>query len=101
MKVSWTTPTPSSVAPLHPGTQRLELLREDLTAVPNDKWWGDKPKLDRIVVREMADPAARAAYKNGELDAFNFVGATSYNAVKGQAGTEIRQGQNTNATLFS
>ena len=39
----------------------------------------------------MDSDAIRASFKNGELDAFTFVGATSYNAVKGQAGTEIRQ----------
>ena len=71
-----------------------------LTLVKNDKWWGEKPLLDRIVWRQMDSDAIRAGFKNGELDAFSFVGATSYNAVKGQAGTEIRQGQNTNVNII-
>ena len=71
-----------------------------LTLVKNDKWWGEKPVLDRIVWRQMDSEAIRAGFKNGELDAFTFVGATSYNAVKGQAGTEIRQGQNTNVNII-
>ena len=62
------------------------------TAVPNDKWWGDKPKLDRIVVREMADPAARAAYKNGELDAVEARTLSAYNEMKDVANSEIRRG---------
>ena len=71
-----------------------------LTLVPNDKWWGEKPLLDRIIWRQMDSEAIRASFKNGELDAFTFVGATSYNAVKGQAGTEIRQSQNTNVNII-
>ena len=63
------------------------------TAVPNDKWWGDKPKLDRIVVREMADAAARAAYKNGELDVVEARTLSAYNEMKDVANSEIRRGR--------
>lgn len=62
------------------------------TAVPNDKWWGEKPKLDRIVVREMADAAARAAYKNGELDVVEARTLSAYNEMKDVANSEIRRG---------
>ena len=71
-----------------------------LTLVKNDKWWGTPALLDRIIWRQMDSDAIRASFKNGELDAFTFVGATSYNAVKGQAGTEIRQSQNTNVNII-
>ncbi len=64
-----------------------------LTLVPNDKWWGEKPLLERIIWREMGDEAARAAFKNGELDSIGFADLATYNAVKGQAGTQIRTGQ--------
>ena len=70
------------------------------SVVPNDKWWGTPALLDRIIWRQMDSDAIRASFKNGELDAFTFVGATSYNAVKGQAGTEIRQSQNTNVNII-
>lgn len=63
------------------------------TAVPNDKWWGEKPKLDRIVVREMADAAARAAYKNGELDVVESRTLSAYNEMKDVANSEIRRGR--------
>ena len=63
-----------------------------LTLTRNDKWWGEKPKLDRIVVREMADPAARAAYKNGELDAVEARTLSAYNEMKDVANSEIRRG---------
>ena len=64
-----------------------------LTLVPNDKWWGEKPLLDRIIWREMGDEAERAAFKNGELDSIGFAGLATYNAVKGQPGVQIRSGQ--------
>ena len=64
-----------------------------LTLVPNDKWWGEKPKLDRIVVREMADAAARAAYKNGELDVVESRTLSAYNEMKDVANSEIRRGR--------
>jgi len=64
-----------------------------LTLVPNDKWWGEKPKLDRILVREMADAAARAAYKNGELDVVESRTLSAYNEMKDVANSEIRRGR--------
>jgi peptide/nickel transport system substrate-binding protein len=42
-----------------------------LTLVPNDKWWGDKPLLDKITFRAIADDAQAAAFVNGELDSFD------------------------------
>ena len=71
-----------------------------LTLVKNEKWWGEKPLLDRIIWRQMDSEAIRASFKNGELDAFSFVGASSYNVVKGQAGTDIRQSQNTSVSII-
>lgn len=42
----------------------------DMTLVPNDKYWGDKPKLDKVVYRLIGDTAAEfQAYKAGEVDA--------------------------------
>ena len=64
-----------------------------LTLVANDKWWGEKPLLDRIIWREMGDEAERAAFKNGELDSISFAGLATYNAVKDQPGIQIRTGQ--------
>jgi peptide/nickel transport system substrate-binding protein len=38
------------------------------TLIPNDKYWGDKPKLDKIVFKFLADTAAEfQAYKAGEV----------------------------------
>lgn len=36
---------------------------------PNDKWWGDKPLLDKVTFRYMEDQASINAFKAGEIDA--------------------------------
>lgn len=41
----------------------------DLVAVPNDKFWGDKPKVDQLTIRSIPEVAARVtALETGELD---------------------------------
>jgi len=40
-----------------------------ITQTPNPLWWGDRPKLDRIVWRVAAPSVAAKAYRAGELDA--------------------------------
>jgi peptide/nickel transport system substrate-binding protein len=42
-----------------------------LTLVPNDKWWGAKPLLDKITFRAISPDAVAAAFVNNELDAFD------------------------------
>jgi peptide/nickel transport system substrate-binding protein len=42
-----------------------------LTEVPNDKWWGDKPLLDKITYRAISPDAWAAAFVNNELDSFD------------------------------
>ncbi|MDO5098148.1 MAG: ABC transporter family substrate-binding protein [Corynebacterium sp.] len=39
-----------------------------VTFVPNEKWWGDKPKLDKVTFRQMEDKAMINAFKAGEID---------------------------------
>ncbi|MCZ9308936.1 ABC transporter family substrate-binding protein [Corynebacterium uberis] len=36
---------------------------------PNDKWWGNKPLLDKVTYRYMEDQASINAFKAGEIDA--------------------------------
>lgn len=42
-----------------------------MTLVPNDKWWGEKPMLESITWREIADDAKAQAFANAEIDAFD------------------------------
>jgi peptide/nickel transport system substrate-binding protein len=48
-----------------------DLTNQIITLVPNDKWWGDKPKLDKVIFRVVPDEAVPQAYVNNELDAFD------------------------------
>ena len=40
-----------------------------VTFVPNEKWWGEKPKLDKVTYRQMESQATINAYQAGEVDA--------------------------------
>ncbi len=41
-----------------------------LTLVPNDKYWGQKPLVDKVVMKFITDTAAEfQAFKAGEVDA--------------------------------
>lgn len=42
-----------------------------ITLVPNEKWWGDAPLLEKITWRAMAQDATAQAFANQEIDAFD------------------------------
>jgi len=42
-----------------------------MTLVPNEKWWGDKPLLERTRWRAIAPDATAQAFANSEIDAFD------------------------------
>lgn len=62
------------------------------SVVPNEKWWGTKPLLDKIVFTQMESSAARAAFKNDEIDVLSANTSSSYAEVKNVAGAELRKG---------
>ncbi|MFC5828171.1 ABC transporter family substrate-binding protein [Nonomuraea insulae] len=54
---------PFKVESIDEGTKTLTLVRDD-------KWWGKKAKLDKLIFRTIADSSAEVnAFANGELDA--------------------------------
>lgn len=58
--------------PVTAGPFKVEKIDEGtktLTVVRDDKWWGKKAKLDKIIFRTIETPAAQVnAFANGELD---------------------------------
>ncbi|MFK7860788.1 MAG: ABC transporter family substrate-binding protein [Granulosicoccus sp.] len=42
-----------------------------MTLVPNDKWWGEPPLLEKIIWRAIALDATAQAFANKEIDAFD------------------------------
>lgn len=71
--------------------QGYDATAKTYTLVPNEKWWGHKPKLDAIVYRVVDDDATPTALANGEIDMMD-VGPSidGYNKVKSLPGIELR-----------
>ena len=54
------------------GPYKVESISADtLTYVPNDKWWGDKPLLDKITFKAIASDAKASAFANKEIDHYD------------------------------
>ncbi|MBT2597418.1 ABC transporter family substrate-binding protein [Arthrobacter sp. ISL-72] len=64
-----------------------------VTLAQNEKWWGAKPVLDKVVFRQLETSAAIAAFKNGEIDAVSANTITPYKQLEGTKNSEIRRGQ--------
>jgi peptide/nickel transport system substrate-binding protein len=73
-----------------------------LTEVPNDKWWGDKPLLDKITFRAISDDATAAAFANNELDSFDIgPNPDAYKRVQGVTDASIRAAAGPNFRHFT
>jgi peptide/nickel transport system substrate-binding protein len=64
-----------------------------VTLSPNDKWWGNKPVLNKVVFRQLESNAAVAAFKNGEIDAVSAGSVAPYKQLEGTKNSEVRRGQ--------
>lgn len=64
-----------------------------VTLAQNDKWWGAKPVLEKVVFRQLESSAAIAAFKNGEIDGVSANTITPYKQLGGTKDSEIRRGQ--------
>ncbi|MFI6599917.1 ABC transporter family substrate-binding protein [Nonomuraea sp. NPDC050536] len=63
----WATEFPVTAGPFK--VDKVDQTAKTLTLVPNDKWWGRKAKLDKIIFRVVDSSATTNAFANGELDA--------------------------------
>ena len=73
-----------------------------LTEVPNDKWWGDKPLLDKITFRAISSDATAAAFANNELDSFDIgPDPDAYKRVQGVSDASIRAAAGPNFRHFT
>jgi len=64
-----------------------------VTLAQNDKWWGTKPVLEKVIFRQLESSAAIAAFKNGEIDGVSANTITPYKQLDGTKDSEIRRGQ--------
>lgn len=72
--------------------ENIDFQKGEATFVPNEKWWGDKAKLDKRVFKEMESQASLNAFKNGETDATGVGTEERLTAVEDMTGIEIRKG---------
>lgn len=68
--------------------------------VRNEKWWGEKPKLEKVTFKYMEDTASLNAFKNGEVDAVGFGTNASLQTVRGAKNTQIRLGYSKNTYVL-
>ncbi|MFD8477981.1 ABC transporter family substrate-binding protein [Kitasatospora sp. NPDC059673] len=65
---------------------------QTITLTPNPRWWGPKPKLDRITFRVLDAAAITQSYLNNEIDFASAGTAASYGQLKDAKDSVIRTG---------
>jgi peptide/nickel transport system substrate-binding protein len=90
---------------LHPelmaGPFTVESLTEEtLTLKRNPSWWGDPPKLDRVVYRRMELVASINAFQNGEIDGTNVAIADRLEQISGMQHVQVRRGYDTRTGVY-
>lgn len=85
---SWKTAPNITAGPFQ--YQSTDTTAETVTIVPNKKWWGAKPVLDKIVYRAI-DPAAQLdALANGEVNYIDIgPSASQFTRAKGLKGVKV------------
>ncbi|MGW0834873.1 ABC transporter family substrate-binding protein [Streptomyces prunicolor] len=81
--------------PITAGPFKLEAVdktAQTLTFVPDPRWWGTKPRLDRIVFRVLDADAALQAFLNGEVDAVNAATSEAYAQLEKARDSDLRIG---------
>ncbi|MBW3092622.1 ABC transporter family substrate-binding protein [Bifidobacterium sp. 82T10] len=59
---------------------------------PNPKWWGNKPKLDKVTFKAMEVQAASNAFQNGEIDASGASTADTIKSARNMKNVSLRIG---------
>jgi peptide/nickel transport system substrate-binding protein len=82
--------------------QSFDKTQKVLTEVPNDKWWGAKPLLDKITFRTISPDATAAAFVNNELDSFDIgPDPDAFKRVQGVSDASIRKAAGPNFRHFT
>ncbi|MCR2052904.1 ABC transporter family substrate-binding protein [Actinomyces bowdenii] len=69
-----------------------DATQEVVTLTPNDKWWGEAPKLDKVTFRVLDDSAVATSFANSEIDVIQYiVNADAYSQASGRSDAEVRQ----------
>ncbi|MFJ3957256.1 ABC transporter family substrate-binding protein [Arthrobacter sp. NPDC090010] len=73
--------------------EKYDTSAKTVAMVPNEKWWGAKPVLNKLIFRQMEANATIAAFKNGEIDAVGANTLGRYKQVEGTKDSDARRGQ--------
>lgn len=85
----WAGKLPVSAGPFK--LDKIDKSAQTITLVRNPAWWGDTPKLDRIVMRTLTADAAIGAFVNGEVDVVDLgTDAGAYRRARGAKGGVVR-----------
>lgn len=68
--------------------------------VPNEKWWGNPAKLEKVTLIQMEPSASINAFSNGEIDAVSAANAERLEQAKKVEGAKIYQAMATSNALF-
>ncbi|MEU9835560.1 ABC transporter family substrate-binding protein [Streptosporangium sp. NPDC048047] len=66
---AWLNRIPVTAGPFRLGS--FDQTAKTVTLLRDDRWWGDRAKLDQIIFRAMESDALVGAFSNGELDTFD------------------------------
>lgn len=88
------------------GPFAVESLSPDrLVLVRNPNWWGNPPKLDSVIYRQMEDLATVNAFQNGEVDTTTVSGgratADLLAQIRNMRGAQIRRSFNTSTSVYT
>ncbi|XAS67303.1 ABC transporter family substrate-binding protein [Micrococcaceae bacterium Sec5.7] len=72
---------------------KYDSAAKTVALVPNDKWWGPAPVLEKVIFRQLESSAEIAAFKNGEVDMADGRTLTRYKQLEGTKDAEVRRGQ--------
>lgn len=86
----WLTTIGATAGPFRP--ERIDTTAQTITLVRNEKWWGDRAKLDRIIYRVFERGALADALANNEIDWYQIGSDVNLFArAQGIPGAQIRQ----------
>ncbi|KAB8289897.1 ABC transporter family substrate-binding protein [Bifidobacterium avesanii] len=84
------------------GPYKVESFSDtEVVFTPNEKWWGNKAKLDKVTFRQMEDSAEINAFKNGEIDAALVGTADKLKTVKSMDNVQIRRAYGTSVSTYT
>lgn len=86
----WIDKLPVTAGPFK--VESVDQTSKTATLVRDDKWWGQKAKLDKVIFRTIEDTAKLNAFANGEIDAVEIpASASDLKRAKGVPDVDIRK----------